>query len=267
MTYKFYKYHGCGNDYIYFDLFEAPGCDLRLIPLLCDRHKGIGADGVVFITPTEVAHGQMIMYNSDGSRGQMCGNALRCVAMHLFEKKMCVTDALEILTDSGIKKTMVMKVDDKVSSIICEMGMPVFSANPCRKISTPWGEKEVVCVSMGNPHCVLFERDESIPFAALAQYIADPAFFPDGINVEVVYPELRYRVLERGSGETLACGSGACAILAAGIYTDRFVPETSVSLTSKGGMLTVIQTAHTVLLEGDCNKAFAGTFESEYYQL
>lgn len=267
MKYNFYKYHGCGNDYIFFDLFEDPPCDVALIPYICDRHKGIGADGVVFIAPSQVAHGQMIMYNSDGSRGKMCGNALRCVSMHIFEKKLFKTNTLDILTDSGIKKTEIALIDDSISGVRCEIGTPIFDHNPCKKISTPWGEKEIICLSMGNPHCVIFENSQSTPFSPLASYISSLNYFPYGVNVEVVYPENYYRVMERGSGETLACGSGACAILAAGIYTGRYKSDTALSLSSMGGVLKVTRNAHTVLLEGDCNKAFVGAFESDYYNI
>ena len=225
---------GLGNDYVYVNCFEEtvddPG---RLSVRVSDRHFGIGSDGLILIKKTDLADFEMDMYNADGSRGKMCGNGIRCVGKYVYDHGMTDKTSLRIATQSGIKELDLKVSDGKVSEVRVDMGAPSFSAEdvpvkseadrvilmPCRIAGM---DAELTCVSMGNPHCVVRTED---PMALELDRIG-PSFekhpmFPEGVNTEFIRVidehTLQMRVWERGSGETLACGTGACASAAAAI--------------------------------------------------
>lgn len=230
---KFTKMHGLGNDYIYVNAFEEKIADpAALAKRISDRHFGVGSDGLVLIAPSTVADFQMIMYNADGSQGEMCGNASRCVAKYVYDRGMTDKTVVTLETLGGIKVLHMTVKDGRVESVRVDMGAPKLDcqAVPCllgegivkkAKIKALDREFEITPVNTGNPHGVIF-LDEPVEEFDLCQY--GPALethpaFPKKANIEfvnVLSPDrLRMRVWERGSGVTLACGTGSCAVLVA----------------------------------------------------
>jgi len=224
---------GLGNDYIYINAFEERVDDpAALAKKISDRHFGVGSDGLVLIAPSETADFRMVMYNADGSRGAMCGNAARCVAKYVYDRGMTQKTVIELQTDSGIK-TLHLTVRDGVTQSVCvDMGEPILECErvPCllghglvkkAPITVLGRTFEITPISMGNPHGVIF-IDEPVEQFELDKYGPElehhPAF-PEKVNIEFVNvlspTRLRMRVWERGSGITLACGTGSCAVLAA----------------------------------------------------
>ena len=275
MLRKFYKMHGTGNDYIYFDCLEKPLPDPSGTALkYSDRHFGIGGDGVVLICPSETADAKMRMFNADGSEGRMCGNAIRCVGKYLYDFGKTKKTELKIETLSGIKTLFLTVSDGKVSLVRVDMGAPALSPEQIpvtlpgpevvqRETVIAGGRYPITCVSMGNPHCVVFGGDP----AALDLECVGPKFenaplFPDRTNTEFVQVigknELKMRVWERGSGETFACGTGACAAAVAAVlsgYADR---DRDVTVHLRGGDLIVRWTQDTVYMTGTATLVFAG---------
>ena len=230
---KFTKMHGLGNDYVYVNAFEEQVDDPHaLARAISDRHFGVGSDGLVLIAPSSVADFQMLMYNADGSQGDMCGNASRCVAKYVYERGMTDKTEVTLETLAGIKTLHLTVTDGKVESVRVDMGEPALDCEsvPCllgqgmvrkAKITALDRTFEITPVSTGNPHGVIF-LDEPVERFDLAKY--GPALethpaFPKKANIEfvnVLAPDrLRMRVWERGSGITLACGTGSCASLVA----------------------------------------------------
>ena len=230
---RFTKMHGLGNDYVYVNAFEE---DVKDAPALAravsDRHFGIGSDGLVLIAPSSVADFQMIMYNADGSRSEMCGNASRCVAKYVYDRGMTDKTVITLETLAGIKTLYVTVCEGKAASVRVDMGEPVTDCKsvPCllgegvvrrAKISALGREFEVTPVSMGNPHGVIFleEPVEEFDILRFGPALETHPAFPKKANIEFVNVlgdgRLRMRVWERGSGVTLACGTGSCAVLAA----------------------------------------------------
>lgn len=230
---KFTKMHGLGNDYIYIDTSKEHIKDASaLAKRMSDRHFGVGADGLVLIEPDESADFRMTMYNADGSQGRMCGNAARCVGKYVYERGMTDKTVIALQTLSGVKMLYLDICDGKVKSVCVDMGEPETS---CRKVPCLLGDGvvlkasvtvlgrtfDVTPISMGNPHAVII-LDEPVEEFDLLKYgpeIENHPAFPEKVNVEfvnVLSPNrLRMRVWERGSGVTLACGTGSCAVLAA----------------------------------------------------
>ncbi len=230
---KFTKMHGLGNDYIYVNAFEeavpnAPETARRL----ADRHFGVGSDGLVLIAPSDVADFQMIMYNADGSRGEMCGNASRCVAKYVYERGMTDKTVVTLETLGGVKTLHMTVAAGQVESVRVDMGAPKLSCAevPCllgegivtkAKITALGREFEITPVSTGNPHGVIFldEPVETFDLTAYGPALENHPAFPKKANIEFVNVLardcLRMRVWERGSGVTLACGTGSCAALVA----------------------------------------------------
>lgn len=230
---KFTKMHGLGNDYVYVNAFEEQVDDPHaLARAISDRHFGVGSDGLVLIAPSSVADFQMLMYNADGSQGDMCGNASRCVAKYVYERRMTDKTTVTLETLAGVKTLHLTVSDGEVKSVRVDMGEPALVCEdvPCllgqgmvrkAKITALDREFEITPVSTGNPHGVIF-LDEPVERFDLAKY--GPALethpaFPKKANIEfvnVLAPDrLRMRVWERGSGITLACGTGSCASLVA----------------------------------------------------
>lgn len=252
---KFTKMHGCGNDYIYVNGFaEHIDADRKpeLVRRLSDRHFGIGGDGVIFINPGKSAAFEMEMYNADGTRAQMCGNGIRCVAKYIYDHGL--TDQTDIAIESfGRVKYLELTPgsDDKVSTVRVNMGEPVLRAAEIPVISdneqvvseaieVDGKVYEMTCVSMGNPHAVVFIDDADIKdldIEAVGPYFENHARCPERTNTEFVRiidrNNVQMRVWERGTGETLACGTGCCATAVACVLNG--LTDTKVNVSVPGG--------------------------------
>lgn len=275
MDLQFTKMQATGNDYIYMDSFDHE-IDLpqSLAPVLSDRHFGIGGDGLVLIGASDIAHGKMRMFNADGTEGKMCGNAIRCVGKYLYEKRDIHKQNLTIETLSGVKSLYLDVAGGKVSSVTVNMGKAEFSSvkipiitDKVIVIDTPFtiGDKvyNITGVSMGNPHSVVFCKDiEHLDLPKIGAAFNESELFPEGVNVEFVHVvnsnTLAMRVWERGSGETLACGTGACAAVAAAVLNGYCPKDTPIKVLLKGGELTIRYTDEAVFMTGDCVTVFEG---------
>ena len=230
MLKKFVKMQGAGNDYIYFDCFGGEPEDIPALAVrLSDRHKGIGGDGLVLICRSDVADAKMRMFNADGSEGNMCGNAIRCVGKYLYDENVCRKEELSVETKSGIKYLRLYIENGKVRRVRVDMGkadfdpksLPVLLEGEAvdRPVKIAGGLHRITCVSMGNPHCVLFEDPDGADLERIGPLFENAPLFPERVNTEFVKVigknALKMRVWERGSGETMACGTGACAAVAA----------------------------------------------------
>ena len=277
---RFVKMHGAGNDYIYIDCFDQPVPlnPPHLAVVLSDRHRGIGADGLILVRPSERADARMQMFNSDGSEAEMCGNGVRCVAKYVFEQGIARRNALTIETGRGVVDLQLSVERGLVEEVRVNMGRPVLES---RLIPTllpgdpPVGAELqiagrtliVTCVSMGNPHCVVFvdELTDDLVHGTGPQIERHPAF-PNRVNVEFVRlrsrREVQMRVWERGSGETQACGSGACAVLVAGVMSG--LTEREITCRAPGGRLQ-LQWAESgvVYLTGPATEVFRGEWPDD----
>ncbi|MGN0555439.1 MAG: diaminopimelate epimerase [Candidatus Fimenecus sp.] len=257
---KFTKMQGAGNDYIYVNCFrETVENPTETAIRVSDRHFGIGADGLVLICPSEKADFFMDIYNADGSRAKMCGNATRCVAKYVYDNKMTDKTEIALETLSGIKYIKITVQDGKAVAARVNMGAPILAP---REIPTKFdGETAVsqnltidgkayavTCVSMGNPHCVLYTDDvRALDLPRIGPQFENHEMFPDRINTEFVHivseTEFDMRVWERGSGETLACGTGACAATVASILNGYCKRDTEIKVNLLGGTLYINWTA------------------------
>ncbi len=275
MRRAFYKLHGIGNDYIYFDC-RREGIDdpSALSRRLSNRHFSVGGDGVVLLLPSGIADIRMRMFNADGSEGSMCGNAVRCVAKLLRDVFGVKSDPLTVETNAGVKSVRALRQDGETLYIV-EMGSPDLSPRnvPClfeeKAVAVPLkvGDEEllVTCLSMGNPHCVVFCDLAHTDFERLAPKIETHPAFPDRVNAEFVSVvgknELAMRVFERGSGETLACGTGACAAAVAAVENGYAEKGRPILVHLRGGDLTVLYAGESVFLTGPAELAFYGEIE------
>lgn len=278
MKILFTKMHGAGNDYIYISAMEREFPDPeRLARLMSPRHTSVGADGVVLICPSERADVRMRIFNADGSEGLMCGNALRCVALYLREKEIVKKTALSVETASGIRRVWLRESHGE-RDIYAAMGRPVFygaDGQRTEKATAVWlsvagfGNLCLFPVSMGNPHAVIFADDPSlVPLDKLGPAVERHRQFPDGVNAEFVAREpdgtFRVRVWERGSGETLACGTGACAVAAVALSRGYAASGKPVTVRLPGGVLTVTEGPHGGLfLHGPAETVYEGVWEYE----
>ena len=276
---KFTKMHGTGNDYIYVNGFEEKlENPSEAAVKLSDRRFGIGSDGLILILPSDVADCRMEMFNADGSIGKMCGNGIRCVAKYVYDRGLVKKDVLRVETRSGVKTLQLRVEDGKVASVRVNMGQPeldpekipvLFSKDRMvdEEVYTPSGNVwRVTCVSMGNPHAVIFVDDvEGLNLPAIGPEMEKHAMFPERANIEFVQVtgphEVQMRVWERGSGETLACGTGACACAVASVLTGKADRDVTVHL--RGGDLHVFWDPDTddVYMEGPAAFVFDGTVE------
>ena len=279
MKLHFTKMHGCGNDYIYFnclhqEIDNPEGLSVRL----SDRKFGIGGDGIVLICPSDIADAKMRMFNLDGSEGKMCGNAIRCVGKFLYDNGIVQKKQVSIETLSGIKTLDLFTKDGKVSSARVNMGRAEFDP---KKIPVKWenGDKiinqpvtidgqqyHISCVSMGNPHCVVFcDTIDDLPLSALGPKFENAPLFPERVNTEFIKVldknTLKMRVWERGSGETWACGTGACAAAVAAVENGYCQKGEDILVKLKGGNLTINYTAERVLMTGNAETVFTGEIE------
>lgn len=267
MLKKFYKLHGIGNDYIYFDCFEGElENPSELSVRLSDRHYSVGGDGIILVSKSGVADGKMRMFNADGSEGKMCGNGIRCVGKFLYEIKGIHKDVLTVETLSGVKTLKPFVKDGKVEALSVDMGKAVLYPDGIPALFE--GESvvnaplivngttyRVTCVSMGNPHCVVFTEDPyEVALEKIGPYFEKHPAFPEGVNTEFVQVtaqnELKMRVWERGSGETWACGTGACASAVAAVLNGFCDKGTEITVHLRGGDLTVVYTDEGVQMTG-----------------
>ena len=280
MVLNFTKMHGCGNDYIYFNcLKEQLENPEEIAQKLSHRHFSVGGDGIVMICASNIADAKMRMFNSDGSEGKMCGNAIRCVGKYLVDNEIVNKDTVTVETLSGIKTLELTKKDDKVISAKVDMGkaelipenIPVcVDGQHDKLVSYPLQidgvEYKITCVSMGNPHCVVFCNDVSkIDLEKWGPRFENNSIFPDKVNTEFVSLEsrdkIKMRVWERGSGETMACGTGACAAVVAAVENGFCDMNKYVSVELLGGELKICYTKETVYMIGEAAVAFKGEVE------
>ena len=236
---KFTKMHGIGNDYVYVNCFEEETKDpVRLAPIISDRHFGVGSDGLILIMPSKVADCKMRIFNADGSEAQMCGNGIRCVAKYIYDHKITQKNPLTIETLAGIKTIQLFTTNGKVSSARVNMGKPrllrseiPMLGKETQVINEPLTISKgvtfhITCVSMGNPHCVIFiDNFDTIDLPHYGVEIERNHSFPERINVHFVKvhspKEVTMKTWERGSGITLACGTGASAVCVAGVLNKK----------------------------------------------
>ena len=278
MLRKFYKMQGIGNDYIYFDCMKEPlNNPEELAVHLSDRHFGIGGDGIILLCPSDIADCRMRMFNLDGSEGKMCGNGIRCVGKLAHDLGYVKGDSVKIETLSGVKTLALNKgADGKVRSARVDMGAPVLRGESIP--STYSGETVVnvpievdgktfgaTLVSMGNPHCVVFADPDTVGLEHFGPLFERHPAFPERINTEFVRVidknRLKMRVWERGSGETLACGTGACASAVAAVLNGCCQKNSEISVFLLGGELRITYTDSTVYMEGPAELVFTGEIE------
>ena len=238
---KFTKMHGLGNDYLYV-YGEVPEDISALSIKLSERHFGAGSDGMIYIAPSKVADFSMRIFNADGSEAKMCGNGIRCVAKYVYDKGYTDKTTLHIETQSGVKALRLHLRSGAVDRVTVSMGKA--EVGQPQKLEVAGKTIDYVPVSVGNPHAVIFcENADAVPLTDLGPQIEHHPDFPDGVNVEFVQVlskrELRMRVWERGSGVTMACGTGACASTAAAVRSGRCMPDTPITVRLDGGALEI----------------------------
>lgn len=279
MKKAFVKMQGCGNDYIYLDCMNGhiPADMPQLSIRLSDRHFGIGGDGIILICPSETADARMRIFNADGSEGKMCGNGVRCVGKYLYERLGVRRDVLTVETLSGVKTLRLAVTNGVVNAVSVDMGPADFSASAIPFFSsggqtvgvplTAAGSDYVVtCLSMGNPHCVVFCDDPlSLPLEEIGPAFEHHPAFPESVNTEFVQvlgaDTLQMRVWERGSGETMACGTGACAAAAAAVANRLCSHGRDIEVKLPGGSLVIRVTPDTVWMTGPAVTVFTGETE------
>ncbi len=273
---KFTKMQGCGNDYVYVNCFEESVQDANaLAKQVSDRHFGIGSDGLILIKPSETADFTMEMYNADGSRGEMCGNAIRCVGKYVYDHGMTKKTELSIETLAGIKFLTLSAKGGKVDEVTVDMGIPAFApeqipvvADGERVVDEPilvgGRQYRMTAVSMGNPHAVVFVEDTKVlPMKEIGPLFEHHERFPQRVNTEFVQivdrKNINMRVWERGSEETWACGTGACASAVAAILNGHTGEEVTVHML--GGDLRIRydrQGSGHVYMTGPAVEVFCG---------
>lgn len=279
MNMKFTKMHGCGNDYVYVDctngMIEDPS---EVSKYVSDRHFGIGSDGLILICSSDIADFRMAMYNADGSEGAMCGNGIRCVAKYVYDKGLTNKKNISIETKSGIKELELTVEDGKVSLVKVNMGAPILKAKDIpvdidtekcidSDINVDGKNYKITCVSMGNPHAVTFidEDVKLFPIEKIGPKFENHPMFPDRVNTEFVQVlnrhEVNMRVWERGSGETLACGTGTCATVVACVLNGLTDDEVTVHLLGGDLFIKYDRKNNTVWMTGPAVIAFEGTVE------
>lgn len=265
---KFTKMHGIGNDYIYVNCFEEKIDNPEKVSIyVSDRRKGIGSDGLVMIMPSDKADFKMRIFNADGSEAMMCGNATRCIGKYVYDKGLTNKTEITLETNSGIKYLTLFPENGKVEFVEVDMGkailipkdIPVISEKE-RFISEPvevdGKEYKITCVSMGNPHAVVYMDDiKNLELEKIGPSFENHKLFPDRINtefIEVIDPKtLNMRVWERGSGETFACGTGACASVVASVLNEYCKHDEEITVHLRGGDLRITWNSDgTVIMKG-----------------
>ena len=277
---KFTKMHGTGNDYIYINGFEEQiENPAELSVKWSDRHKGIGSDGLVLILPSESCDFKMRMFNADGSESEMCGNASRCIGKYVYDNGMTTKTTITLETLAGVKVLQLFTGDDgRVDKVTVDMGEPILTASEIpttikkdRVINEPVAfnptlQYNITTVSMGNPHAVIFTKDiDTLNLPLIGPQIENAPVFPNRTNTEFIEVQskerIKMRVWERGSGETMACGTGACASVVAGVVNGLIARKTTVELL--GGELEIEwkEADNHVYLTGTATTVFEGTTE------
>ncbi|MBP5186157.1 MAG: diaminopimelate epimerase [Clostridiales bacterium] len=279
MKYAFSKMQGCGNDYVYIDARKYDVEDPSALSIkISDRHFGIGSDGLILVAPSEVADGRMIMFNSDGSESEMCGNGIRCVGKFIHDIWGVKKDTLTIETKCGVK-TLKMQIapDGSAYGACVDMGQAILDPKKIpvdlpgeqiidRELKIGNETAKITCVSMGNPHAVIFVRDVvHLNLEAIGPKIEHHPTFPQRVNtefVEVIKPGLlRMRVWERGAGETWACGTGTCATVVAACLNGYAQKGEDVRVILNGGELVINYTDERVLMTGHAVISYSGEIE------
>jgi len=275
---KFTKMEGCGNDYVYVNGFEEKIDNPNEVAIaVSDRHFGIGSDGLIIINPSEVADFKMCMYNADGSEGKMCGNGIRCVAKYVYDFKLTDKDVITVETLSGIKTLKLNVENGKVKTVRVNMGAPILE---CDEVPVKYDDEKMInkpvkvdgktfnitCVSMGNPHAVTFINDtDNLEIEKIGPKFENNEIFPDKVNTEFIQiidkNTIKMRVWERGSGETFACGTGACASVVASVLNG--LTENKVTVKLLGGDLEIEynQDENTVYMTGPARVVFTGEYD------
>ena len=277
---RFSKMHGIGNDYVYVNCFEEQVDDPAALAVAMSRqHYGVGSDGLILICPSNVADFEMKMYNADGSQSEMCGNGTRCVGKYVYDRGLTDKTTVSLMTGAGLKILQLKVLNGKVAAVKVDMGAPELRPELI-PVDLP-GEKvmghrltagsqtyEIHCVSMGNPHCIVFVKDpDQVDVEQVGRMLENHPIFPNRANIEFVQVvnrnHLRMRVWERGSGETLACGTGACASLVAAVLTGK--ADRQVTMDLLGGSLELdwsFEDGH-VYQEGPAKFVFDGEWIGE----
>ncbi len=276
MELHFTKMHGTGNDYVYINLFEEKVEDPGALSVrISDRHFGIGSDGLILIAPSEEADCRMIMYNADGSEGEMCGNGIRCVAKYAYEHGIAKDTHMTIETKSGIKTLELTVEDGIVTYVQVNMGRAILKPEeiPVAAKGDTFVSKPIVvdgreylatCVSMGNPHCVIFMSGiDELDLEKIGPKFENHELFPNRINTEFVEVlnehTIKMRVWERGSGETISCGTGTCASTVAAVLNGHCKQGEEIEIQIRGGKLydTYLENGE-VLMKGPATTVFEG---------
>ena len=277
---KFTKMHGCGNDYIYVDGTKeilTPQEKPEVVRCLSDRHFGIGGDGVIFINPSREADFEMEMYNMDGSRAEMCGNGIRCVAKFVYDKGLTDKTSISVISCGKIKYLTLSIENGKVSTVRVNMGSPILKAKDIPVISD---KEEVIgdeievagetykmtCVSMGNPHAVVFvDEVAGLPLEKIGPLFENHVRFPKRVNTKFVKildeNTVEMRVWERGTGETLACGTGACATVVACVLNGLTKEQVTVKLLGGNLQIQWDRESNLVYMTGPATTVFEGEIE------
>lgn len=275
---EFTKMQGCGNDYVYVNGFknkiDNPN---KLSEIVSDRHFGIGSDGLIVINPSEKADFKMSMYNADGSEGKMCGNGIRCVAKYVYDNKMTDKTTITVETLSGIKTLELNVKNDKVETVKVNMGTPILLPKDVPVVSDKdkvvdepivIDDKEyrITCVSMGNPHAITFiENTDDLEIETIGPKFENNPIFPDRVNTEFIQVLdrniVKMRVWERGSGETFACGTGACATVVACVLNGLTDNKVTVKLLGGDLFIEYNREENTVYMTGPAKVSFTGKIE------
>ena len=279
---KFSKMHGIGNDYIYVNCFEENVSEPEKVSVvLSDRHKGIGSDGLVLIMPSDKADFRMRIFNAGGSEAMMCGNAARCIGKYVYDMHMTEKTDITLETNSGIKHLKLFTENGKVSLVQVDMGkailvpedIPVrstldrFISQPVEVCGKTWN---ITCVSMGNPHAVIFTEDiGSLDLEKIGPHFEEHELFPARVNTEfaevIDSHTLSMRVWERGSGETFACGTGTCATVVAAVLNGICSYDEEVFVHLRGGDLRITYRSDgTVMMTGEAEYVFSGEVSDEF---
>lgn len=284
MIYSFSKMHGAGNDYIYIDGFcghAVPANPAEAAIQWSRQHYSIGSDGLILILPHPTCDAEMKMFNADGSEGKMCGNGIRCVGKYLYDSGLKRKTNLKIMTKSGVRHLQILEdpVTGHAVSVVVDMGQPCWtpaqipvqvdgdSADNVQLCLDGYGEISLDCVSMGNPHAVCFVKDvDALDLPTIGPMIEHHAIFPEGVNTEFVQMiddhTMKFRVWERGSGETLACGTGVCAACAVAVKRGICRKNEKITVDVRGGTLEIVMDDdHTVYMAGPAELVYRGEVE------
>ena len=279
---RFTKMHGISNDYVYISTFDQPEEDWEQLAIrLSDRRTGIGGDGIILVCPSDIADAKMRIFNADGSEGMMCGNGIRCVGKFVYDKGLVPADKTTVTIDtlSGIKTLELTVRDGKVQSARVDMGAAILTPAEIpvvfdkesmidEPLTVDGREWRVTAVSMGNPHCVTFVDDvDGLALEKIGPHFEYHPAFPERVNTEFVKViddhTLQMRVWERGSGETWACGTGACATAVAACLNGYCQKGEDITVRLRGGDLVINYTDETVIMTGPASTVFEGEVEIE----